>query len=91
MILHTFNKPPQAAQLALLTVGDSVLLLEDAVYAALPLPAGLVLPKGLHCHVLREDLVLRGISARIRPGFAAVDYSGFVALCLSHRQVLNWN
>lgn len=91
MVLHTFNKTPLPSQLALLASGDSVLLLEDAVYAALPLPGGLVLPEGLQCHVLAEDLVLRGISARIRPGFALVDYPGFVALCLSHRQVINWN
>jgi tRNA 2-thiouridine synthesizing protein B len=97
MTLHTFNKSPAqgAAMLAqcllALAPGDSLLFIEDAVYAALAGGLPDTLPQDVRLYVLSEDLAARGISARIRPEFSRVDYQGFVALCLQHARVVNWN
>lgn len=97
MILHTFNKSPshspdllQSCLLALLP-GDSLLLIEDGVYAALGAIAPPQLPANVRLYLLSEDLAARGISARIPPEFSRVDYQGFVSLCLQHAKVVNWN
>jgi len=97
MALHIINKTdPTLWQLLQSAIHpkDAVLLIEDAVYVALPtypLTPGLyaLLPQ-LPCHVLAEDLAARGISAKIRPEFASVSYREFVALCLLHDKVVNW-
>lgn len=95
MILHTLNKASLKVLsydcLSLLSPGDSLLLLEDGVYAALPDAPPLTLPEGVRLYVLAEDLAARGISDRIPPAFTRVDYAGFVALCLAHVKVINWS
>src|SRR3990167_4526974 len=101
MTLHTFNKSPDAGEtrllacLRLLAPGDSLLLLEDGVYVALQLQAGMqlsnLIPEGVTLHVLAADLAARGISARIPPAFSSIDYTGFVRLSLAHPRVVNWN
>ena len=98
MALHIINKTDttlwQLLQSAI-NPNDAVLLIEDAVYVALPtypLPPGLfALVPQLPCHVLAEDLAARGISAKIRPEFASASYREFVALCLQYERVVNWH
>lgn len=96
--LHTLNKcEPALVQqcMAAAADGDTVLLIEDAVYAALNEH---VLSKviqhrgsGVALRALKEDLAARGISARIPADFSVVCYTDFVALGLAHARVVNWH
>jgi tRNA 2-thiouridine synthesizing protein B len=99
--LHTFNKTLAAGEIQLreclrtLVPGDALLLIEDGAYLATSLHADSDLhhriPAGVALYVLEADLAARGISARIPARFSRVDYRGFVALCLAHGRVVNWN
>ncbi len=98
MTLHVINKTDPRLWQTLLTAvlpTDALVLIEDAVYAALPAPAQaselLAHHPGLHVCVLVDDLAARGISAKIRPGFVSVSYRDFVALSLVHERVVNWH
>lgn len=101
MTLHTYNKSQDASEarllacLRLLAPGDSLLLLEEGVYVALQLHAGMPIraqiAAGVALYVLDTDLAARGISAKIPADFSAVDYTGFVRLCLAHDRIVNWN
>lgn len=97
MILHTFNKSPSHSPTLLQTCllalapGDSLLFIEDGVYAALDARMRANIPPNVPLFLLSEDLAARGISARIAPEFSRVDYQGFVRLCLQHAKVINWN
>lgn len=99
MTLHTWNKatataPQLAACLAVLAEGDSLLLLEDAVYLALDAAfmsrfAAEAAGSPRLC-ALAPDLAARGISARISPAVNVIGYKEFVALSLQHQRVVNW-
>ena len=96
--LHTVNKCDHALVQQCMSAtadGDCVLLIEDAVYAALP---GHALEKilqhrgaGVALGALKEDLADRGISDRIPSDFSVVSYAEFVALSLAHLRVVNWH
>lgn len=96
--LHTLNKcDADLIRLCLSAVadGDAILLIEEAVYAALE---GHVLNRMLlhrrpdvALKALKEDLAARGISARIPADFSVVSYAEFVALSLAHARVVNWH
>lgn len=99
MTLHTWNKatttaPQLAACLAVLAEGDSLLLLEDAVYLALDAAFmsrfAAELPDSPRLYALAPDLAARGISARISPAVNVIGYKEFVALSLQHQRVVNW-
>ena len=98
-MLHIVNKSPgQARSLAscLRTAqdGQSVLLIEDAVYAATAagaLACGLDQAlKRLKVFVLMPDLEARGMAARRIDGIEPVDYGGFVELVASHPANQTW-
>jgi tRNA 2-thiouridine synthesizing protein B len=98
-MLHIVNKSPaQARSLAscLRTAqdGQSVLLIEDAVYAATAagaLACGLDQAlKRLKVYVLMPDLEARGMAARRIAGIEPVDYGGFVELVASHPASQSW-
>jgi sulfur relay protein TusB/DsrH len=77
---------------ALLREGDAMLFIEDGVYLlSAPLEGELVqtLDK-YHCFALRDDLVARGISAKIPPQITLAGYPDFVALTLQYARVVNW-
>lgn len=75
--------------------GDAVLLLAEAVYAAvgdgnsgdlLGAASG-----GIALHVLLPDLVQRGLAAsNLKPGIQPVDYPGFVALTTAYHPIVSW-
>lgn len=92
--LHVINKTDAALWCTCstaLTSGDALLLIEDAVYAALPAQHPVVeVPAGVYMCALAEDLAARGISARIRSGFSQASYNDFVALSLAHDRVVSW-
>ncbi len=93
MSLHTVNHTdPQLWRDCLLTLaaGDAVLLLEEAVYLALPGALPAPLPAETPCYVLQEDLVLRGLLGRTGD-FQPISAAGFVALTLEHPRVVSWS
>lgn len=87
MILHTVNKPSQLS-LALRLAGenDSVLLIEDGVYAAMTLES----QAASRIYVLADDAEARAIEQHIPAGFTRLDYSGFVELACRADNVHSW-
>ena len=101
MTLHTYNKSLDAGEarlqncLRMLAPGDGLLLLEDGVYLASQLHAGMparqLIPAGVSLYALGPDVEARGIFTKIPADFSHIDYAGFVQLCLAHPRVVNWN
>jgi tRNA 2-thiouridine synthesizing protein B len=98
MTLHTLNKHrSDLMQLCVsaLAPEDSLLLLEDGVYAALGGTDSQFemtrLPAGVKLYALVEDLVARGISQKIPDVFIRISYRDFVSLSLTCSKVVNWN
>lgn len=100
MLLHTVNKSPYErdaldACLAHAVKGSAVLLIEDAVFAAVKgSTASAKLAdegKGLSLFVLGPDLKARGMDpANVIDGMTVVDYAGFVDLAVKYDQVQAW-
>ncbi|HSH44086.1 MAG TPA: sulfurtransferase complex subunit TusB [Arenicellales bacterium] len=99
-MLHTVNKSPfQKDSLdtcfRLARPGSDVLLIEDAVYAAL---AGGRFDAAVRAaldrftiFVLKEDIEARGIdAAALVDGIGIVDYGGFVDLAVDNDAVQSW-
>ncbi|WP_419834883.1 sulfurtransferase complex subunit TusB [Endozoicomonas atrinae] len=89
--LHTTNKPGQVLELCLRAVasGDSVLLIEDAVYELLsPVTRLNALPDGCSIYVLGIDAKARGV--KVSEPFEAINYDRFVSLCVDNEKVLSW-
>lgn len=99
MTLHTLNKQRHdLLQLCIsaLTPGDSLLLLEDGVYAALAKAADEVdlantLPAGTKLYALTEDVAARGLSGNFPDAITRITYRDFVSLSLTCDKVVNWN
>ena len=94
MILHTVSKSPfsnQAWQECLYCVnpGDSILLLEDGVYAALQ---GSKMESSDHTHLyaIDVDVNARGLQNKLIAGVEIVDYARFVELSTTHQSVVSW-
>ena len=81
-ILHTVNKPGQPLALCLRAAsrGDSVLLIEEAVYE--------LMGRGLDA--LPDDCAVFVMGADALARAELIDYERFVALCVEHDQVLSW-
>lgn len=89
--LHIVNKPASHTALAsclkVVQSSDTLLLIEDGVYAI----SQLELPPGLTVCVLREDLDARGLSDTDLPAaINPIDYTGFVDLVCSHQRSVSW-
>lgn len=85
--LHIINQSPWRSDswgrcLSLLSEGDALILIEDAVYAVSrdDLPA--------NCYVLEPDLQARGLTPR--DAVTCVDYPGFVDLTCRHSRSVSW-
>jgi tRNA 2-thiouridine synthesizing protein B len=98
-MLHIVNKSPAQAQslqrcLQLAQDGHSVLLIEDAVYAATAAGArasGLdQASKRLKVFVLLPDLEARGMAGKRIDGIEPVDYAGFVDLVAAQPTNQSW-
>ncbi len=99
-VLHTVNKSPYErdsleACLRLAEKGSSVLLIEDAVYAAAnDSVASEILAQAMQrvsVYVLSPDLRARGLQqSRLLEGVKDVDYRGFVRLVTEHKGVQSW-
>ena len=96
-MLHIINKSPYTSNsldsCLRVAPGGDVLLIEDAVYAAV---AGTVekqvreAMKQFKFHVLQPDLEARGIADRVIEGINKVDYSGFVDLVAGNENCQSW-
>ena len=99
-ILHTVNRSPFEKSSLESCVehaldGSAVLLMEDAVYAAMDNTRFQDLVSGamgrVKVYALGPDLKARGIaSERILSGVEIVDYEGFVDLAVTHDSVQAW-
>jgi len=98
--LHTVNKSPFERStldscLGHAQPGDSILLIEDAVVAAM---AGTAMAgkltdaaRTVSLHVLGPDLKARGLDpAGVLTGFTVVDYGGFVELAARTKATNAW-
>jgi len=92
--LHLINKSPGSSDalkacLRVIAADDAILLIEDAVYAALAgtETAGTLAGLGT---ALMADLEARGLQRRLGEGIATVDEHGFVELCTRCDRVMSW-
>ncbi|MBL4585337.1 MAG: sulfurtransferase complex subunit TusB [Pseudomonadales bacterium] len=99
MILHTINRSPFGSSclqscLDVAAAGSAIILIEDAVYAALPntqYTDQIAAALGKHkFYALDPDLKARGIHEATLDGIESVDYDGFVALCTEFSKVVSW-
>jgi len=97
-MLHILNKSPleRSALDACLRIatGGTLLLIEDAVYAALAGTAGEAKLREAMARfkvcALAPDLEARGVADRVMDGVTLVDYGGFVDLVASHPTCQSW-
>jgi len=95
-MLHLVNKSPYERNsldtcVGYVKEGDTLLLIEDGVYAAMSGGKASAKLSGLDVAVLGPDLAARGISEeRLIDGVAVVDYAGFVDLAAAKDKVQSW-
>lgn len=94
MILHILNKSPDHAStlqqcLNAIKPADSLILIEDGVYALSYQAVVDRLPAKVHLYVLQDDCVARSISIN-SSRVSAVDYPRFVELVTQHQKTLSW-
>lgn len=76
--------------------GDTVLLTQDGVYAAVaaaPRSAALLddaLARGLVIYALVADIDARGLAGKLHAAVQLVDDNGFVALTERHPRIVSW-
>lgn len=90
--LHTLNRGPSHAScladcLSTMANDDTLLLIEDGVYWALPSHIS-VLNDVSHIRALKADVLARGLHQL--SGTELVDDDGFVGLCTQHDRVVSW-
>ncbi|MFZ5558882.1 MAG: sulfurtransferase complex subunit TusB [Pseudomonadota bacterium] len=98
-MLHIVNKSPYektalASCLAHAAPGAAVILIEDAVYAAVVGGAAEAELKRamdrLDVYALGPDLEARGMKDRVMDGVKVLDYGGFVDLAAEYRANQSW-
>ncbi len=99
-MLHIVNKSPfernaLSACLRMAKAGSSILLIEDAVYAAMKASSVASQVRdalgSVRMYVLAPDLQARGVGeSQLMDGIQAVDYKGFVDLVTQHDNNQSW-
>jgi tRNA 2-thiouridine synthesizing protein B len=96
-MLHIINKSPyennSLDSCLRVAQGGDVLLIEDAVYAAIGGTAGTQVSEAMkqfRFHVLQPDLEARGIADKVMAGVNKVDYAGFVELVEKNENCQSW-
>jgi tRNA 2-thiouridine synthesizing protein B len=95
-MLHVVNKSPYERDALATCVGyyqdgDTLLLIEDGVYAAIAAGKAATSLQGLKVAALGSDLQARGIGEDKRvEGIEVVDYAGFVDLVAASDRVQSW-
>ena len=92
--LHTINKTSTHSALSsclkVARNGDSILLIEDGVYASSQLCQSPL--EGVALYALHEDLLARGLDASTLSGtIKTVDYNVFVDLVCQHQRCVSWS
>jgi tRNA 2-thiouridine synthesizing protein B len=83
--LHLVNRPSALAScLETARDEDTILLLEDGVYAA----AASDVDRPLHA--IDVDVMARGLSRRLRENVTLASYDDFVRLVEDHQPVVSW-
>ena len=95
MLLHTVSKSPHSSDalascLRTIQPGARLLLLEDAVYAALPGDALTTLPEGVDCYALAADVEARGLAGQLSDLVQLADDDDFVSLSVECHAVQSW-
>ncbi|ODS24751.1 hypothetical protein AB835_02255 [Candidatus Endobugula sertula] len=96
-MLHTVNKSPFLNQtlkhcLGRIQSGDSVLLLEDGVYAALSSqPWAMLMNPSHQYYAIKADVEARGLGEdKLLSHITLIDYEQFVELSTEHSTVQSW-
>jgi tRNA 2-thiouridine synthesizing protein B len=95
-MLHLVNKSPYdagnlATATAYMQAGDALLLIEDAIYAAIKAGKASAMLAGKNVSVLGPDLAARGIGEeKLVEGINIIDYAGFVDLVEANDKVQSW-
>jgi tRNA 2-thiouridine synthesizing protein B len=96
-MLHTINKSPYSHRclaecLRACSADDAILLIEDGVYAALADSDSVesLLTKTSAVYALQPDIAARGLTDRIASEIKAIDYDGFVQLCIDQPKMMAW-
>jgi tRNA 2-thiouridine synthesizing protein B len=98
-MLHIVNKSHAQTSslqscLRLAKPGSTLLLIEDAIYAATKSgseASGLgTAGQSLKVYVLQPDVEARGMSGKLIDGIQAIDYAGFVDLVADHPTNQSW-
>ena len=97
-MLNIVNKSPaeRSALAACLRIAapGAILLIEDAVYAAVKGTAGAAKIAGaldrFKVYALLPDLEARAVADRVIEGVTTVDYGGFVDLVAEHNACQSW-
>ncbi len=95
-MLHLVNKSPYDAcsldtASSIMKGDDSLLLIEDGVYAAVKSGKAAARLEGLKISVLGPDLAARGIGEdKLIDGVTVVDYAGFVDMVEANDKVQSW-
>lgn len=99
-MLHIVNKSPYQSSslqscLRMALPGQSVLLIEDGVYAATSGSSAqaqitAALGKQVKFYALRPDMDARGVSTKAMDKVTLVDYGGFVDLVAEHKTSNSW-
>jgi sulfur relay protein TusB/DsrH len=95
MILHKHTSNPFASSTLVdaiekINAQDSVLLMQDAVYAcSKPVLIETILKTTGNLYVLQDDLNARGVTVQ-NIGVQCIDYVTFVSLVVQHQNVVAW-
>ena len=95
-MLHLVNKSPYDAgnletATAYMLGDDALLLIEDAIYAAIKAGKASAMLTGKNVSVLGPDLAARGIAEdKLVEGINIIDYAGFVDLVEANDKVQSW-
>lgn len=95
-MLHVVNKSPYDANnletaTAYMQGGDTLLLIEDAIYAAIKSGKASSLLEGKNVSVLGPDVAARGIGEdKLLEDVNVIDYAGFVDLVEANDKVQSW-
>lgn len=84
--LHLVNKAHAlTACISVAAERDAVLLLEDGVYAGVP-----VIAPDRPLHALEPDVTARGLTRRLASHVRVIDDAQFVSLVEAHQPIITW-
>ena len=69
---------------------DVILLVEDAIYAAVPDHKLHKILENINVYVLDADVIARGCTKKVGKALKMIGYDGFVDLTEQHSSVITW-